>query len=91
MKIKRFKLNALCSEGLQQKEMNAIVGGEFICGCGCLYEGTPGGSTTAANQSANKSSYLWSDYNKYAYDTETGWEEAYGAPRDSDWDDGVFD
>lgn len=85
MKIKRLKLNALSSENMRQKEMGAIFGGEFVCGCGCLFEGQPGGSTTAANGEANKSNHLWSDYNKYSYDTETGWEYSYGVPRDSDF------
>ena len=51
MKIKRFKLNALSAEGLRQKEMNAIVGGNS-CGCSCAYEGK-GGSSTSANMYAN--------------------------------------
>lgn len=51
MKIKKIKLNALSSEAIQQKEMNAIVGGKK-CGCSCAYE-THGGSTTSANMSAN--------------------------------------
>lgn len=85
MKIKRFKLNAISAETLQQKEMSTIMGGEFICGCGCLFEGQPGGSTTAANMNANKSSHLWSDYNLYAYDPDDGWVYSYGAPRDSDF------
>ncbi|MGM9674847.1 MAG: TIGR04149 family rSAM-modified RiPP [Bacteroidaceae bacterium] len=85
MKIKRLKLNALSAEGLRQKEMDAIIGGEFVCGCGCLFEGTPGGATTADNGEANKNSNLWSEYNKYVYDPETGWEYSYGVPKDSDF------
>ena len=39
MKIRRFKLNALSAETLQQKEMNVIIGGADSCGCACAYEG----------------------------------------------------
>ena len=52
MKIKRFKLNAISAEGLQQKEMNAIVGGN-TCNCGCAYANQPGGSSTYDNMNAN--------------------------------------
>lgn len=51
MKIKRFKLNALSAEGLQQKEMSAIVGGND-CNCSC-YWANQGGSPDGANMSAN--------------------------------------
>lgn len=51
MKIKRFKLNAISAEGLQQKEMNAIVGGN-TCNCGCAYA-NQGGSSTYDNMNAN--------------------------------------
>lgn len=51
MKIKRFKLNALSAEGLRQKEMNAIIGGNS-CACGCAYYGN-GGSSTSDNAGAN--------------------------------------
>ena len=51
MKIKRFKLNALSIEGLRQKEMNAIVGGNS-CGCSC-YWANQGGSSIDDNNMAN--------------------------------------
>lgn len=51
MKIKRFKLNALSAEGLRQKEMDAIVGGQ-TCGCSCYYANT-GGSSSYCNSGAN--------------------------------------
>ena len=44
MKIKRFKLNALSAEGLQQKEMSAILGGN-ACGCSCYWANYDGAST----------------------------------------------
>lgn len=52
MKIKRFKLNVLSAETLQQKEMDAIIGGYESCGCACAYEGY-GGSSFSDNKSAN--------------------------------------
>lgn len=60
MKIKRFKLNALSAEGLRQKEMNAIIGGNS-CGCSCAYEGQ-GGSSTSANMYANYDLDTFSTY-----------------------------
>lgn len=72
MKIKRFKLNALSAEGLRQKEMNAIVGGNS-CGCSCAYEGQ-GGSTTSANMYANYDLNTQSTYgcNQVMKDDEYG-------------------
>lgn len=52
MKIKRFKLNDLSTEALQQKEMNAIMGGTRICSCSC-YWASQGGSSSDDNKSAN--------------------------------------
>lgn len=72
MKIKRFKLNTLSAEGLRQKEMNAIVGGD-TCGCGCLYEGQKGGSTTADNMNANGQKGYFSEYNYYVCDDYGEW------------------
>lgn len=60
MKIKKFKLNALSSEALRQKEMDAIVGGKS-CGCSCAYE-NHGGSTTSANMYANYKLDIFSSY-----------------------------
>ncbi len=51
MKIKRFKLTTLFAEGLRQKEMNGIIGGN-MCGCSCAYADY-GGSSTSANMNAN--------------------------------------
>lgn len=72
MKIKRIKLNALSAEKLLQKEMNAIIGGD-TCGCGCLYEGKPGGSTFSENASANGKAGYFSDYNYYVCDDDGNW------------------
>lgn len=72
MKIKRFKLNALSGEQLRQKEMNAIIGGD-TCGCGCLYAGRSGGSSTADNQNANYKKGYFSDLNYYVCDDEGSW------------------
>ena len=60
MKIKRFKLNALSAEGLRQKEMNALVGGNK-CSCGCAYSEV-GGSSTSDNMNANYG-YGYQSYN----------------------------
>lgn len=72
MKIKRFKLNALSAEGLRQKEMNAIVGGNS-CGCSCAYEGH-GGSSTSTNMYANYDLNTSSSYgcNQVTYDNKDG-------------------
>ena len=72
MKIKRFKLNALSAEGLRQKEMNAIIGGD-TCGCGCLFEGQPGGSATSTNKNANFQKGYFSEYNYYVCDDDGEW------------------
>lgn len=73
MKIKRLKLNALSAEGLRQKEMNAIIGGD-TCGCGCLFAGQPEGSSTKDNQSANFQKGYFSEYNYYICDDYGNWE-----------------
>ena len=72
MKIKLFKLNALSAEGLRQKEMNAIVGGNS-CGCSCAYEGQ-GGSSTSANMYANYDINIQSPYgcNQVTYGDQSG-------------------
>lgn len=72
MKIKKFKLNALSSEILHQKEMSAIVGGD-TCGCGCLFAGKPGGSGTADNQNANFKGGYFSELNYYVCDDFGKW------------------
>lgn len=79
MKIKRFKLNALCSEGLRQKEMNAIVGGNS-CSCSCYWE-YKGGSSIDDNQMANYNHNYESKHgcNQFTYSDEMGenyWPEA---------------
>ena len=63
MKLNRIKLKALSESSLQDKEMNAIVGGCDYCFCSCDYAGEPGGSTDSANMSANA---------QYGYHSTTG-------------------
>jgi natural product precursor len=62
MIMKNLKLNTLANQNLNNREMNAVRGGGTTtpCCCGCLYEGTPGGSTSAANDAANDARGLWS-------------------------------
>lgn len=73
MKIKRFKLNVLSAESLQQKEMNAIVGG-YSCGCSCAYADR-GGSSISANRDANYAYDTTSTYgcNQFSKDDEYGY------------------
>jgi natural product precursor len=70
--MKNLKLNKLNSEVLSSEQQQQIRGGEYwtcggdnfphySCGCGCNYANS-GGSSTAANFSANRSSGLWSRY-----------------------------
>ncbi|MDR1056642.1 MAG: TIGR04149 family rSAM-modified RiPP [Prevotellaceae bacterium] len=53
--MKNMKLNALESQSLNNKEMNAVRGGDakVKCTCACCYAGQPGGSSTNANSAAN--------------------------------------
>lgn len=79
MKFKRFKLNALSAEGLRQKEMNAIMGGNS-CSCSCYWEGK-GGSSINDNNMANYEHNYESVHgcNQFTYSDETGdnyWPEA---------------
>ena len=79
MKIKRFKLNALSIEGLRQKEMNAIVGGNS-CGCSC-YWANQGGSSIDDNNMANYQlnlPYSQHGCSPFIYDDDNGalyWSE----------------
>ena len=52
-RISKLKLNAIAESRLAKKEMNALQGG-VSCGCACLYEDEPGGSSTDDNDAANK-------------------------------------
>lgn len=49
-----LKLNRLNSNKIDAKKANKIRGGVDCCCCGCNYEGTQGGSSSADNASANK-------------------------------------
>jgi natural product precursor len=57
--MNKIKLNKLAQNAMKAKEMNHIKGGS-CCGCGCKYQGTPGGSSIAANKSANAEKCLLS-------------------------------
>lgn len=79
MKIKKIKLNALPTEMLQLKEMNAIVGGNF-CSCSC-YWANKGGASVNDNNMANYNHNYDSVHgcNQFTYDDEFGgrwWPEA---------------
>ncbi|MCI1779798.1 MAG: TIGR04149 family rSAM-modified RiPP [Bacteroidales bacterium] len=56
--MKKLKLTNLENNNLSEKEMNNLRGGN-ACGCGCKYEGTPGGSTIEANGQANSDGGIW--------------------------------
>lgn len=82
MKVKRFKLNALSSESLHQKEMSAIIGGKD-CSCSCYYA-DQGGASVDANNMANYNYgyHSSSGCNQYSYSDEMGynyWPEAVHA------------
>ncbi|MDR0603353.1 MAG: hypothetical protein LBG80_03510 [Bacteroidales bacterium] len=72
-KIPDLKLTQLGKVGLDARKKNLLRGRGSCptdCGtCGCLYEGEPGGSSTADNQAANKDGSLYSpcvdDYDPY--------------------------
>ncbi len=57
MNLKRISLKKLAENSLDNREMRNLKGGN-VCGCGCCYAGTPGGSSTTDNGNANnKSNY----------------------------------
>lgn len=53
--MKNLKLDTLELKCINSKEADMLKGGQHVggCGCGCKYEGEPGGSTTEANMAAN--------------------------------------
>lgn len=59
MRLNRIKLNALSESCLQDKEMNAIVGGHETCRCSCTYA-DQGGSSESNNMMANAADLLYS-------------------------------
>lgn len=75
MKLKRFKLSALSSEQLRQKELSAIVGGNS-CGCSCAYSSpSQGGSSSSDNMNANyKYGYESNNSCSFVARTEYGYE-----------------
>ena len=60
MRLNRIKLNALSESCLQDKEMNAIVGGHETCRCSCAYA-DQGGSSESNNMMANAADLLYSE------------------------------
>jgi natural product precursor len=53
--MKELKLNQLSKTELENREMSAIKGGT-CCGCGCHYDGEPGGSSVDQNMNTNHES-----------------------------------
>lgn len=54
--MKKLKLTQLAKKEIAKKEMNMIRGGcgqTNGCGCGCIWEGTPGGSSSFVNHQWN--------------------------------------
>jgi natural product precursor len=80
MIMKNMKLNALENQNLNNKEMNAVRGGDGCC-CGCNYQGQQGGSSTADNNSANTAGGLSSPgCQTYQWQAETK-EATYDPPK----------
>lgn len=71
--LSKIKLSSLAQKELSEKEQNLLVGAGSCptdCGtCGCIWEGTPGGSSTKDNGNANAAGHLYSpcvdDYDPY--------------------------
>ena len=60
MKLEKINLKNLADSNLQDREMNALVGGSAgntSCGCGCCYENNKGSSTDANFNANQESSY----------------------------------
>ncbi len=62
MKLKKISLSEIANTELNEKEMSRILGGGApgCCQCGCNYA-TSGGSSTSANDSANRAGGYTSD------------------------------
>lgn len=73
MKLKKIKLNKLVENSLANREMKELKGGDVACcGCGCCYEGQPGGSSSNANLAANAKSGYYSPGCDNIYTPYTG-------------------
>lgn len=70
MRLNRIKLNALSESCLQDKEMNAIVGGHDVCRCSCAFA-NQGGSNESDNMVAN---------GQYGYHSATGCNQMIYTP-----------
>lgn len=58
-----IKLNELNASELDRNEKQKIRGGDLAldcCGCGCCYEGDPGGSSSSDNTAENSSNGFYS-------------------------------
>lgn len=59
-----IKLNELNARELDRTEKQMVKGGEELpldcCGCGCCYDGEPGGSSSQANMLANHELHWYS-------------------------------
>lgn len=53
LKLRKIRLQQLEKDRISSFSMNQLIGGHDDCTCGCIYYGTPGGSQTASNNSAN--------------------------------------
>jgi hypothetical protein len=59
-KIKLNKIGNFQLTNNEKQELKGAASGGHTCGCGCCYEGKPGGSTVSANCSANYKTGLYS-------------------------------
>jgi natural product precursor len=84
-KLGKLKLNVLSDVSLAERQMNAIRGGNCSCGCGCLYAGTQGGSSTASNRSRNVTYGYFSPWSYWVYCNGKWNYVEGGVPRNSDW------
>lgn len=85
--LSRLKLNALAESRLAEREMNALRGGECICGCGCLYADS-GGADIMTNYTSNIANRYHSSWNYYVYCDGELWQPEGGVdwPENGDWD-----
>ncbi|MBP5345055.1 MAG: TIGR04149 family rSAM-modified RiPP [Bacteroidales bacterium] len=78
MKAKSLKLNALAADELKQKEMEAVVGGLYACGCGCHETTRLVNSQTSSNGNANAAGGLHSRLYSWTTDGHGNWEPTFG-------------
>lgn len=78
MKAKCLKLNALAADELKQKEMEAVVGGGYACGCGCNSTTRHINNKTYSNGNANAAGRLHSRLYFWTTDGHGLWEPTNG-------------